>query len=98
MVFCSKPKEIRSRIKTTPNMLYNGSRVNAACCNRSSKNSVLSPSMKPLMNVRRNKILTSASLAFESSDHPANSFLGVIVAGLFGVSYIYFLTYISPLR
>ena len=37
------------------------------------------------MNVRRNKILTSASRAFESSDHPANSFLGVIVAGLSGV-------------
>ena len=79
-------------------MFDNGSRVNATCCNRSSKNSVLSLSMKPSMNVRRNKILTSASRAFESSDHPANSSLGVIVAGLSGVSYIYFLTYISPLR
>lgn len=49
------------------------------------------------MNVRRHTILTSAFRAFESSDHPASSFLGVIVAALSGVSYIYFVTYISPL-
>jgi len=57
-------------------MLYNGSRVNAACCNRSSTNEFsFVAKYEFLMNVRRNTIFTSASRAFDSSYHPANAFL-----------------------